>query len=302
MDVLDVVTGDAGCHADAEAWLWVDGRRVYHVPKLRVRIVADSDPDDQSPAFVETVLDPASDEWLSDHRPIWTTLVLPLISTADMLAAAASDYQGREVRVLKDVQAQHWLPLPGPTRLRLTTHGDHEQLTASLATWRAAPDPLLSRFAPVATAAVGSQLPNRPIRFEPLSENRARADPYETAALFHGPSFQYLVEWRVGPLGSSGTLRADKGSVPRGALHQGLLDAALHIVPHDDLWQWEPRIDPAMLSYPHRIIDLSLFDPLPNTGEVEVEARFAGLDQDDPRLVAVDLQLCAEERVLGHFG
>ncbi|MGH8918528.1 MAG: beta-ketoacyl synthase N-terminal-like domain-containing protein, partial [Actinomycetes bacterium] len=121
MDVLEVVLGADGGHADAEAWLWVDGRRAYHVPRLRVRVVPGRT---SAPAVVETVLDPATHRWLADHCPTWTVPVVPLMSMADMLAQAASDYAGRQVRILGDVQVQRWLPVTAPTRLRLTCLGD----------------------------------------------------------------------------------------------------------------------------------------------------------------------------------
>ncbi|MEK2478032.1 hypothetical protein [Streptomyces noursei] len=290
LDVLDVELGPQGGHAEAEAWLWVDGRRAYHVPRLRVRAVPGT-PD--SPSTVDTVLDPRSDTWLADHCPTWTVPAVPLMSTADLLARAASDHAGRPVRVLHDLRVQRWLPVTGPTRLRMTCAGD----TARLAVWHEAG--ALSRFAPVADATVGFEPPPRPERFAPLPDLVDVPDPYEGAELFHGPSFQYLTALRRGSAGSSGMLDAGRGSVPRGALHQGLLDAALHVIPHNELQRWEPAIGPGRMSFPHQLTRLAVFAPLPDCGEIEVEARFAGVLPDD--LVAVDVQLCRDESVLVSF-
>jgi 3-hydroxymyristoyl/3-hydroxydecanoyl-(acyl carrier protein) dehydratase len=290
LDVLEVELGPQGGHAEAEAWLWVDGRRAYHVPRLRVRVVPGA-PD--SPTTVDTVLDPRSDTWLADHCPTWTVPAVPLMSTADLLARAAGDHAGRPVRVLHDLRVQRWLPVTGPTRLRLTCAGE----TARLAVWHEAG--VLSRFAPVATATVGFELPPRPDRFTPLPDLVDVPDPYENADIFHGPSFQYLTSLRMGSAGSYGVLDAGRGLVPRGLLHQGLLDAALHVIPHNELHRWDTEIGHGKLAFPHRLTRLAVFDSLPDHGEIEVEARFAGVLPDD--LVAVDVQLCQGDCVLVAF-
>lgn len=123
--------------------------------------------------------------------------------------------------------------------------------------------------------------------------------PYDTANLFHGPSFQYLTSLRMGTNGASGVLRLDRGSVPSGLLHQGVLDAALHVMPNNEIWRWDPAIGRDTLAFPHRLVSLAVFDPLPDTGEIEVEARFAGRLPDS--LIAIDLQLCVGDRVLVAF-
>jgi hypothetical protein len=53
-----------------------------------------------------------------------------------------------------------------------------------------------------------------------------------------------------------------------------------------------------VVAYPHRISRFEQFEPLPDTGEVRVEARFAGFDGEDRRFPAVELQLIAQGRVL----
>ncbi|MET7639994.1 hypothetical protein [Streptomyces sp. NPDC005438] len=290
LDVREVELGKDGGYAEAETRLWVDGRRAYHVPRLRVRVVPGAP---EAPATVDTVLDPRADTWLSDHCPTWTVPALPLMSTADLLARAAGDQAGRPVRVLGDLSVRRWLPVTGPTRLRTTC----EEGTARLAVWHEAGH--LSRYAPVAAATVGFVPPPRPARFAPLPDLVDVPDPYGNADLFHGRSFQYLTALRTAPTGSSGVLDAGRGLVPRGTLHQGLLDAALHVIPHNDLHHWDRTIRPGRLAFPHGLARLAVFEPLPDQGEVEVEARYAGALPDD--LVAVDVQLCREERVLVAF-
>ncbi|MBK0869898.1 polyketide synthase dehydratase domain-containing protein [Saccharopolyspora sp. HNM0986] len=290
LDVLEVELEPGGGHAEAEAWLWVDDRKIYHVPRLRVRALPGA-PD--SPSIVDTVLDPRADVWLADHCPTWTVPAVPLMSTADVLARCAGDRAGRPVRVLRDLSVQRWLPVTTPVRLRASCTGEEGRL----AVWHEAGS--LSRFVPVATTTVGFEPPIRPARFAPLADPVDVPDPYENANLFHGPSFQHLTALRMGSTGSSGVLDAERGSVPRGALHQGLLDAALHTIPHDELHRWEPAVGPARLAFPHRLNHLAVFDPLPDHGEIEVEARLVGALPDD--LVAIDIQMCRGEHVLVAF-
>ncbi|MCX5381495.1 polyketide synthase dehydratase domain-containing protein [Streptomyces sp. NBC_00091] len=252
-------------------------------------------------ATEELVADPATAPWLLDHRPSWTVPTMPLMSMADLLAGAISRHSGRAVRSLDEVQVRRWLPLPGPTRLRLSCRGEPERPTATLELWWEAADPALSRFTRVATATARFDTPARPARFAALADARTMPCPYEDARLFHGPAFQYLTSWRLGSRGASGTLLAEGGSVPAGTLPHGLLDGALHLVPHDSLWQWDPAIDRTAIAFPHRINDLTLFEPLPALGEIQVESRYAGTHRDDPRLVSVDLQMCTGETVLAAF-
>jgi hypothetical protein len=60
-------------------------------------------------------------------------------------------------------------------------------------------------------------------------------------------------------------------------------------------------IDHGRFSFPHQIASLRVFEPLPDTGTIDVETRFGGFHDGNPDLPAVDLQLCRDERVLVDF-
>ncbi|MFC8920563.1 hypothetical protein ACFT5C_33000 [Streptomyces sp. NPDC057116] len=248
--------------------------------------------------MTETVLDPATHDWVRDHCPTWTVPALPLMSMADLIARAATRYAGRTATGLRDLQVRRWLPLPGPTSLRLTCEGSAARPQVTLSAWLELREARLSRFAPVACATAVFDVLPPPRRFAPLEHTVPMADPYESGDCFHGPRFQYLRSARAGEGGASGVLHPGRGSVPPGLLHQGLLDAATHIIPHTRMWQWSPSINRASVTYPHRLSRLHTYGPLPGTGLIEVEARFAGFHTGDARLPAVDLQLCVAERVL----
>ncbi|MGW1024025.1 beta-ketoacyl synthase N-terminal-like domain-containing protein [Streptomyces sp. NPDC002577] len=321
LEITETGEDERGRYAVAEAWLWVDGKRIYHVRDLGMRVVEGDDARGgtgtgiSTGAGTEIVLDPAADSWLSDHRPTWTVPALPGMSTLDLLAQAAQAHTGRPVTSLRDVRLHRWIRVAEPVRLRTevtpadgsgSRHGSHGgELTVTLLAWREAATAALSRFEPVATAKVrvGERAPADapPEPFAPLPDAAPADDPYASGALFHGPAFQYLVSMRAAAGGASGVLDAGRGTVPRGLLHPGLLDAALHVVPHDRLWRWSPEIGRDVAAFPHRIAAFDVYGPVPSTGDVHVEARFAGFDDEDRRLPAFDLQLSAGGRLLVAF-
>jgi 1-acyl-sn-glycerol-3-phosphate acyltransferase len=122
-------------------------------------------------------------------------------------------------------------------------------------------------------------------------------DPYTTGTLFHGPSFQLLRSLSVIPGESSAVLDAAGGGAPRGLLHEALLDALTHGIPHDNLAAWSPDIPADSVAYPHRVVSLHLFAPFPATGEVRCATQFAGFD-GNPRFPRFLIQASAAGRLL----
>ncbi|GLZ28831.1 type I polyketide synthase [Lentzea sp. NBRC 105346] len=209
------------------------------------------------------VFDAQKQTWLQDHRPTWTVPALPMMSTIDLIAGDAT--------ALRDVTLHRWVPLDGP--VEITTTHDNDQVT------------LFASGKKVATAHK-APIGERPEPF-PKIRVRKQPDPYEAGILFHGPAFRYLTDLRTGPRGASATLDAGKGSVPPGRLGQGVLDAATHVIPHD--------AHPDRVGFPHRITSLEVFEPLPESGLLQVEARWSG---DEP---VFDVQIQRDGRVLAAF-
>jgi 3-hydroxymyristoyl/3-hydroxydecanoyl-(acyl carrier protein) dehydratase len=274
LEVTEFVEDAEGRYARANASLWVDGTRIYTATGIGLRVV----PTEGGP-----------DHWLTDHRPTWTVPVLPMMSVLDRLAGAAGTL------ALRDVELRRWIPADPPPRLK--TERDQDG-TVTLLAWRDAANPVLSRFEPVASARPGVPGAHRPAALEPIAAGAPVTDFYTSGALFHGPAFRYLTSLRRGAGAASGVLDAGAGTVPRGTLHQGLLDAATHVIPHDRMDEWWAEIPPGLAAYPHRISSFEQFEPLPDEGEVRVEARFAGFDKGDQRFPVVDLQLIRDDRVL----
>ena len=278
VEVTEAGTDERGPYVIGDAWLWVDGRRIYHVVGLGMRALADE------------VFSLEADGWLADHRPTWTVPVLPGMSAADLIARAVDRRTGEPVTALRDVRLHRWLRVDEPLRTRTEV----DRVDGAYAVTLFADD------IPAVTGVVdtGSPARDRPEPFPPLPDARTQPDPYDSGALFHGEAFHYLTELRVGPTGASATLDAGAGRVPRGLLHQGLLDGALHTIPHQELWRWSAEVDRDRVALPRGLDWLRLFEPLPESGPVTVEARFAGFSADDRKLPRVDLQLGVDGRVV----
>ncbi|WP_194820235.1 beta-ketoacyl synthase N-terminal-like domain-containing protein [Nocardia sp. XZ_19_385] len=288
-EVIDVVDDAPDAYTlYAEAWLWVDGRRIYHLPRLGMRLRSGPPPTEIRERFTLT-----NHRWLNDHRPTFTIPTLPMMSVIDRLCDAANRYVGQPITGATEVTLTNWIPLPAMLRTRVT--GPAEAPVVTMATWRAQSRTDLARFQDAATAVLTTSTRPRPAPFPPLSDLEPVDDLYGSGSLFHGAAFHYVTDLRTGSSGATATLDVDSGSVPPSYLPHGLLDALTHLTPHDRMERWSDRIRPGCVAFPHRVRDLQLYEPVPEFGKLRGEARFAGFDEDMP---AVDLQLISGDRVL----
>ncbi len=197
------------------------------------------------------------------------------------------------------MQLSRWLPAHQPVRLRTDIDPAADGATVTLLAWRDAATETMSRFERTVSGKVRLGAPRRarPAPFPPLTDAVEVSDPYTSGEMFHGPAFQYVTSLRMSANGSTSLLDAGKGRIPRGRLHQGLLDAALHGIPYQQLWRWAPEIASDMLAIPNRVADLDWYEPLPDCGPVVAEVRFAGFAEDNLLFPAVEIQLQVEGRV-----
>ncbi len=311
LEIVETGSDERGVWAVAEAWLWVDGKRIYHAKGLGMRVVGFP----PLPGGCEgwageggkggEGLDPAADPWILDHCPTWTLPALPMMSMVDRLAAAAQgDLDDLKVVGFEDVEVTRWVAFPdGPVRLRTEVVSEERRgsemgsVEVRLEMWRDAATPALSRFE---TAASGRVLMARkycpaPEPIAPLEATSSVPDPYASGALFHGPAFQLLRKLESGAAGSSAVLDAGGGSVPYGTLHPALLDAATHGIPHDALHLWCDEIPKDVAAYPRRLKHARFYAPAPAAGEVRCEARFESYDAEARRAV-FHIQLLAGGR------
>ncbi|NGO75981.1 3-hydroxyacyl-[acyl-carrier-protein] dehydratase FabA, partial [Streptomyces sp. YC504] len=298
MEITEAGTDERGPYAIAEAWLWVDGRRIYHARELGMRVV--SGPDDGT----ADRLDPALDRWLDDHRPNHTVPCLPMMSVMDRLAGAVARRTGRRITGVRDLSLKSWVTVPGPLILDtgISPTEDPDRWTATLRAHDDLPDTGVRQNRSTtddarATVLLGTP-PQPPSPFPPLADAEAVTDIYTPSWTMHGPAFHYLTELRIGSNGSSAVLDPAAGSVPHGLLGQGPLDALTHTIPNADYRRWSPDVEPGMVAYPHRLDRVDFFDPLPRSGLLQVESRFAGFEDTECRRPVVDIQVSCDGRML----
>ena len=287
LDLVRTAVDDSGPLAVADASLWVDGTKIYEARGLAMRIVRDSassiaDSGADSGAG-EELLDPLVDTWLRDHRPTWTVPALPLMAMVDRLARAAASLCARDARRGRGGRPR---PALGPRRRPAAPHdrgcpaggGALRRDAARLArSGEPAPSRVSNPWPPVGCCSLrNTQLPlliqiaksfRQPSqrtsgakgwRMRPGIRHRTpfqRRTPTSTGTLFHGPSFQLLRSLALAPGASSALLDAAAGGARRGLLHEALLDALTHGIPHDRLCDWSPEIRrrPRRLSAPPRL-------------------------------------------------
>jgi acyl transferase domain-containing protein/3-hydroxymyristoyl/3-hydroxydecanoyl-(acyl carrier protein) dehydratase/1-acyl-sn-glycerol-3-phosphate acyltransferase len=254
---LDVIA-EGPDHAVADASLWCDGVRIYHAPSLGLRAVGGAD----------VVLDPARDRWLADHRPTYTLPAMAMTEILDRMAAAAlARSPGRRVVAVR-VQALDWVIVDGPTPVRFASRvleSGETEVDLFVRGQRAATGRVL----------LGEELAPPPPPPAPLDDAAPVPDPYASGELFHGPAFQ-LVQSLVRGAGGASSIASAESGVPVGVLNPGLLDAALHGIPHDAPAAWCPEAPADHVIFPAEL-EVTVHGPTPAAGTVRCEARFEGL-------------------------
>ena len=336
---------DGGVTAVAEANLWCDGIRIYSASNLAMRMTPGA-PDGQhepeidsaavpstppvpvpapvpptalapetTPATtMETTLDPARDTWVTDHCPSYLIPSLPMMSVLDLFVQAASRAVGvGKVVEVADLRLDRWVVVDSPKRLRVVVEPiEPGRFAGRLEVWRDAPRPELSRWETHAQAVItaANNYAGEPTTPAPLNDVVPFANPYD-GTVFHGPAFATLMDGaQIGRNGSSGTLAVGRCGVPAGAQQPGLLDGALHIVPHTAMSVWTTD-SPDVASYteatdltvgfPSRVVWARFYADAPLEGTVDAEARFVGFDDGDDRLPIVDLWLSVAGKPWAQF-
>jgi 3-hydroxymyristoyl/3-hydroxydecanoyl-(acyl carrier protein) dehydratase len=292
MEIVSVDRSAAGVTVVASGSLWVDGVRCYEAKALGLRVKAGRAAPVLPARVVESVIDPAVDPWVSDHRPSCTVPVMPGMSMVDRLAAAALDhvratYPGHTgtpewgVTGGTDLRLA-WLICDRPKRLRTEVRIVHSRAvhhTVEVEVVAALYD--LTATPPKRVASGRIRLARKfdppPPAWAPLEDGVPTPIPYPSGSIFWGPKLQLLRRLTFSRRGLSAELDAAGADAPVGAIHHILLDGALHGIPHDELERWSEKISPGHMGVPVRLT-AQFFGPPPTKGLVRAEVRFAGFD------------------------
>lgn len=248
--ILETRTSADGVLAFAEGHLWVDGKKIYTMPRFAMRVR-----EDERPAQV-TFPVPV------DHRPTWTLPATAMLTMAmQALAWAGAD-------TLEDGVAGRWLTFPDeaprsvPIR-RLTTE-NREMVVLG--------DPSAPHF----KARLGGDrtIPPLPALVNPRPDATPGAEVYGSGRLFHGPSFQAIEAFIAqGENGATALLRA-------GLPPDVLLDGMTHSVPHDAMESWFD-VPAGSAAYPMKLRRLVLAGALPQAS-CRIEVRALRLEKGRP--------------------
>jgi 3-hydroxymyristoyl/3-hydroxydecanoyl-(acyl carrier protein) dehydratase len=310
LEVLERWRDAGGLTLIAAGWLWSDDTRVYEIKRIGLRISSAPTPPPAAPRRIrDEVLDPSVATWVGDHRPNFTIPVVPLMSIVDRLAAAAIAYcreahpeDGAPWRVVSvdDTQVKTWLTCARAITVRTEvwphlTHAEDRVEALVVRVELSADRDTPGTFQPIAAGWVELRraYPSAPPPWPRLADAVSGPDVYASGALFHGPAFQLVTGAAYGARGSTTWIDPAAGTVPMGCLHQALLDAALHGIPHDELDRWSSEIPPRQTAFPSRV-DLQLYAPPPTRGRLRCEARLVGF-RGAAILPTFDLQVIDEE-------
>ncbi|GAB3029377.1 beta-ketoacyl synthase N-terminal-like domain-containing protein [Mycobacterium bourgelatii] len=321
LEITGIAHDNDGILAVADAFLWVDGKRIYSVSNLAMRITGGAhdcqsrlDVGRSATAYetaaetatitIEKTIDPARDTWITDHCPTFVIPCLPMMSVVDLFAQAGSQASGAaNVVEIADLELLRWITVDSPKRLRVIVDPvERGSFKARLEVWRDAPRAVLSRWEThaYATIVTADRYTGAPTPPDSLDGSTAFASPYD-GTVFHGPAFACLMDGaRIGRNGSSGALAIDRCKVPVGQVQPGLLDGALHIVPHTAMSVWATdhadvesyqKVKDPDAAFPRRVLWARFYSDVPVSGTVDVEARFVGFDDADCRMPVIDLWL-----------
>jgi 3-oxoacyl-(acyl-carrier-protein) synthase/3-hydroxymyristoyl/3-hydroxydecanoyl-(acyl carrier protein) dehydratase len=301
MEVVEAGRDERGPYAVADAWLWVDGMRVYHVQGLAVRVVSEPAskpviaPLPERPVVIEEelTLDPAVDRWLGDHRPTFTVAVAPMMWMVEVLAQAARRMQPDwKVVRLGSLRIRHWLVCEEPRRLRVSSRalsGSNGKCQTRLEVWERSPAAPDGRWESVATAEVvlADRYGESAARLGALTEAQKVALPYASRAMFHGPAFHVTREVHCGRTGATVLLDAGdwmkgQGRLPVGLLHPALLDGLWHGLTRANVKRWAPDLPVGFTSYPALVETMDFFGDTPVGGEVVCEVRLDVWESGSP--------------------
>jgi 3-hydroxymyristoyl/3-hydroxydecanoyl-(acyl carrier protein) dehydratase len=295
VEIVSVDSGPDGVTILANGSLWVDGVRCYEAKNIGTRIRRGRHVSTLPPRVKETVLDPAVDRWVTDHRPSYTVPVMPGMSMVDRLAAAALEhvrdvyprFEGTPewfVVEVHDVRHHGWLVCDAPKRLRtevklLGARAVHRVDEAEVAaTMHEVTDGAAApRRVTVGRIRLARRFAEPPRAWPPLADAVPAASPYESASIFWGPRLQLLRRLALGAHGASAELDAAGADAPIGAVHPILLDGTLHAIPHDELERWSEKVPPGLMGVPVRLA-ARFFGPPPTRGKMRTEIRFIGFD------------------------
>lgn len=281
VDIIELKREGASVTAIAEGTLWADGLCIYRLPRFAVRILesdASSTVDVSLSQHSERTLSLATEPWWRDHCPTHAVPTMPLMGIANEIAQAAQRiWPAGKVVGIHQLNLENWLTCDVPAILKF----ESRIIAGSPATGRCE-----VQVAMRATSTAGSSERSVAVGVVTLaSDYRAGAslvpstdgmrevpDSYADASLFHGPAFQLARRIWSTEGRSLAEIVIDACPIPAGTIQPGLLDAALHGIPHANWSRWSPDVKPGLVGFPVQLERMEFFGAAHATGSIVAEA------------------------------
>ncbi|MBL9209374.1 MAG: hypothetical protein JNL92_02850, partial [Opitutaceae bacterium] len=167
--------GEDALTVRARGSLWVDGKKIYETSALAMRVRRNR-PAEIPTRGIEREFSLTLTPWLDDHRPSFTSAVIPLTVMLDELAAATAT-PGLHLTRIGAFAPSRWLVCPATASLRLRIEPGSP---TRLSVWRESNRAALSRYDEVGSATLdwADAHPAPPEPLPPLAAPRV-ASPYE---------------------------------------------------------------------------------------------------------------------------
>lgn len=283
--------GSDAITVSARGSLWVDGKKIYDTPKLAMRVQRDEEStgsvqEGANPAsgVIEKAFSLSATPWLHDHRPSFTSSVVPLTVMLDELAAATKA-GGAKLTEIGEFAPSRWLVCDEKDGVKVKIDAGAVGVgggksEAKLSVWREAKKAALSRYDVVGATKLtwAAEYSEAPAALAPLNAPLIES-PYTSRETTHGPAFQVLRETRRSHEGASCVMDAGGGTVPIGKIHPALLDGCTHAVPFSELTEWYPEIPKNWNGLPRGVQRVRFFEETPTCGVVRCELRPRGLNR-----------------------
>ncbi len=304
MEVLEEDCHEKGGYVMAEARLWVDGLKIYHLPKIGMKLIEEPTLQKITKQY-EWKMKIEENKWVLDHKPTYTIPSLPLTFEMDMMARRAIDlFPAKKIVAIDKMETSRWMTfasdsIDGKTIVKQIGNNFVE---VELQLYKSAvrkESKIYERCAVGVFHFAYEYSPKKTQRIPALQDSTDTKNPYEDGSIFHGSSLQLMNNWMLGKNGATCRVDAKSLGVPIGLLHPGLLDASLHCIPHDNLNYWCTEIPRDMAAYPIRIENFSIYRKFPDTGMVDVEARFVRFDSK--RFPIINIWLKNKKGILATF-
>ena len=276
VDIIELKRDARGIKVIAEGTLWADGLAIYRLPRFAVRIEEGLATTTNTP--LERSLNLTSEPWWADHCPTHAVPTMPLMGIANEIAQAAQRiWPAGKVVEIRQLNLENWLTCATPTTLKFASQivaGSPESGNCQVQINLRAVSSSDGTEKSVATGIVTlADHYSDGVAFKPSTDGlELLPDSYADASLFHGPAFQLARRIWSGRGRSVSEIQIDGCPIPAGAIHPGLLDAALHGIPHAHWSRWCDNVKPGLAGFPVQLERITFFGPAPANGDIVVEA------------------------------